>query len=151
MHWSDSIDTNPDWTARLSEAATKGALQAEKGNLAHSDPPAISPADKRSLHIQTKALGVDMESFAVGEAARARGVPFQMMRVVADGATRILPVSALDAMNPDGSVSTVRTLATLALRPWELGDLVRLGLQTAAARRTLRDLAFLGAPRLFFM
>ena len=87
----------------------------------------------------------------VGEIARDRGVPFLTLRVVADGAARILPLSALEATNPDGSISTARALTTLALHPWELADMVRLGFQTGAARKTLRNLALLGVPRLFFM
>jgi adenosylhomocysteine nucleosidase len=151
IHWQDTVEADRAWVERLKEALGKPPFRTETGNLAHSDPPAVSPADKRSLHILTKALGVDMESFGVGEIARDRGVPFLTLRVVADGATRILPTAALEAANPDGSVSAARALGTLALRPWETLDMVRLGLQTGAARKTLRNLASLGVPRLFFL
>ena len=151
INWNDTVETDPTWMARMRLGLGQPRFPTETGNLAHSDPPAVSPADKRALHVKTKALGVDMESFGVGEIARDRGVPFLTLRVVADGATRILPTAALDATNADGSVSTARALTTLALRPWELPDMVRLGLQTGAARRTLRNLALLGVPRLFFM
>jgi adenosylhomocysteine nucleosidase len=150
VHWSDTIDADPGWMARLREGLG-AAVRTERGNIAHSDPPAATPSDKRMLHIQTRALGVDMESFAVGEAAKARGTPFLALRAVADGAKLMLPVSALEAMNPDGTVDTRRALTALGLHPWEVGDLIRLGLQTARARRTLRDLARLGLPRLFFV
>jgi len=151
INWSDTIETDKAWVARMKLALGQPPFRTETGDLAHSDPPAVSPADKRSLHIRTKALGVDMESFGVGEIARDRGVPFLTLRAVADGATRMLPSSALEATNADGSVSTARALTTLALHPWELADMVRLGFQTSAARKTLRNLALLGVPRLFFM
>ncbi len=150
-HWQDTVETDPDWLGRLSAGLDKTPFPTERGTLAHSDPPAVSPGDKRSLHIQTKAMGVDMESFGVGEIARDRGVPFLTLRVVADGAARILPTAALDAANPDGTVSTRRALGTLAMRPWETMDLVRLGLQTGAARKTLRHLAMLATPHLYFL
>ena len=150
INWSDTVETDKAWMARMTQALGQSAFPTQTGNLAHSDPP-VSPGDKRSLHIQTKALGVDMESFGVGEIARDRGAPFLTLRVVADGATRMLPSSALEATNADGSVSTARALTALALHPWELADMVRLGLQTGAARRTLRNLALLGTPRHFFL
>ncbi|MEN3976716.1 hypothetical protein [Emcibacter sp. SYSU 3D8] len=151
VNWHLTIDTDQAWAARMTEGLGKTRFATEAGRLAHSDPPAVTPADKRALHIMTKALGVDMESYGVGEIARDRGVPFLTLRVVADGATRILPSSALAAANPDGTVDTVRALTELALHPWEFADMVRLGLQTSAARKTLRNLALLGAPRLFFV
>ncbi|MGE0666857.1 MAG: hypothetical protein AB7O49_09910 [Sphingomonadales bacterium] len=151
VNWHEVVETDKAWVGRLREALGKPPFPIQIGDLAHSDPPAVSPADKRSLHIQTRALGVDMESFGVGEIARERGVPFLTLRVVADGATRILPTAALEAANPDGSVNAGRALATLAMRPWETFDMVWLGIQTGAARRTLRSLAVLGVPRGFFL
>lgn len=151
INWGEAIEADKAWMARLRLAIGTPRFPMEVGNLAHSDPPAATPADKRSLHIQTQALGVDMESFAVAETARAKGVPFITLRVVADESRSLLPMAALAATNPDGSVSTGRTLATLASHPWEMVDLIRLGMQTAKARKTLRDLALLGVPRLFFM
>lgn len=151
IQWHDTVEADAAWVARLKHALGTAQFPTETGNLAHSDPPAVSPNDKRSLHIQTKALGVDMESFGVGEIARERGVPFLPLRVIADGATRILPMAALAAANQDGSISTARALATLAGRPWEIADMVQLGLQTGAARKTLRSLAVLGMPSRFFL
>lgn len=151
INWNGSVNTDTAWVARMRLALGQPSFPTVLGDLAHSDPPAVSPADKRALHRQTKALGVDMESFGVGEIARDRGVPFLTLRAVADGATSMLPLSALEATNADGSVSTGRALSTLALRPWELGDMVKLGLQTGAARKTLRNLALLGTSRHFFL
>lgn len=151
IHWEDAVEIDPEWLKRLTEGLGKLPFPIAVGNLAHSDPPAVSPGDKRSLHIQTRAAGVDMESFGVGEIARERGVPFLTLRAIADGATRILPMAALEAANPDGSVSTARAMTTLAMRPWETLDLVRLGLQTGAARKTLRTLAMRGTSRLFYL
>ncbi|MBI1180191.1 MAG: purine and other phosphorylase-like protein, family 1 [Alphaproteobacteria bacterium] len=150
-HWGETIDVDRGWMARLRLGLGQQKFPVEAGNLAHSDPPAATPSDKRSLHIQSQAFGVDMESFAVAEAAQARSVPFLTLRVIADTSNLMLPLAALQAMNPDGTVSRSRALATLAIRPWEVGDLVKLARQTAKATQTLRHLAALGVPRLFFL
>lgn len=151
IHWSDAINVDAAWMGRLREGIAGQKFPSRHGNLAHSDPPAATPSDKRFLHIQTRALGVDMESFGVAEIARDRGARFLALRTVADAHNRMVPVSAIEAMNNDGTVSAVRALTVLSLHPWEIGDMIRLGLNTAAAKRTLSDLARLGVPRLFFM
>jgi adenosylhomocysteine nucleosidase len=151
LHWSDSVEADRAWMARLRLALGQQKFPTEVGNLAHSDPPAATPSDKRAVHIQTQALGVDMESFGIGEVARSRGTPFLTLRVIADDSKLMLPVSALEAMNQDGTVSTARALASLGMHPWEVGPLIKLARQTGKARQTLRHLAALGVPRLFFL
>ncbi len=151
INWDEAIDADRAWMAKLQLGIGGQTLRKETGNIAHSDPPAATPADKRTLHIHTKALGVDMESFAIAKAAQARKVPFITLRVVADGAGRMLPVSALAALDEVGNVSAKKALASLALHPWEIGEMARLAYQNAAATKTLRNLALLGVPRLFFV
>ncbi len=148
---NDRVETDDAWMANVRRAIGEVKLRKEVGNLAHSDPPTATPADKRALHIETKALGVDMESFAIGRAAQQRNIPFIALRAVADEAGRLLPLSAIEALDELGNVSARRALISLALHPWETGEMIRLAYQTGQARKTLRDLARLGVPRLFFM
>lgn len=62
-------------------------------------------ADKRALFGRTKALAVDLESGLVARAATAAGIPFVVLRSVADPAHRNLPRAAALGLNDDGKVA----------------------------------------------
>ncbi len=65
--------------------------------------PACSVAAKATLRAASGALAIDMESAAVAEAAAEAGVPFLVLRVIADPADRAIPPVALHGVAPDGS------------------------------------------------
>ncbi len=62
-------------------------------------------ADKRALFGRTKALAVDLESGLVARAATAAGIPFVVLRSVADPAHRNLPRAAVLGLNDEGRVA----------------------------------------------
>ena len=53
-------------------------------------------ADKARAWIDTGALAVDLESAVVARAAAAAGIPFLVLRAIADPATRHLPPARLN-------------------------------------------------------
>ena len=89
---------------------------------------------------RTGALAVDLESAIVGRIAAAVGIPFIVLRAVADPATRELPPAALIPLAANGMPDLARVLAEIAARPWQIGGLIGL------ARETRRGLDALVAP-----
>jgi adenosylhomocysteine nucleosidase len=89
---------------------------------------------------QTGALAVDLESAIVARVAAAVGIPFLVLRAVADPADRELPSAALIPLSANGMPDLMRVLADIAARPWQIGGLVGL------ARETRRGLDALVAP-----
>ena len=105
-----------------------------------------TPDEKLNLFTQTTALACDMESHAVAEAARDAGVPFLVLRIVSDPSNRYVPQAALSGLTEAGGVSLGRVLRGVAIRPWELLELLSLALDTRIAFGALRRVARRGAP-----
>lgn len=111
------------------------------GMILASETAIRSATEKNRLHQDTGAIAVDMESGGVARAAEAAGVPFLVVRVVADPASRRLPPSALAGLGPDGRQRPFAVLAALTRRPWDIAELVRLGRDSGAALSRLRGVA----------
>jgi adenosylhomocysteine nucleosidase len=101
-------------------------------------------ADKALLFRQTGARAVDMESLAIAEVARSRGLPFIVIRVIVDGASDTLPRAVTAAADSEGHLQIGRLLGALARQPGELPALIRLGQRYRAANRTLAAVARVG-------
>ncbi len=128
-----TIAADPAWTARL--AAT--FLGSAVAPLAGSDRAVADPAARAALFAATDALVVDMESHVVARHARRMGVPFALLRVVADTAEDTLPRAALAGLDAQGRVAPFAVLRALARRPWELPALVTVARRSRAALRVL--------------
>ena len=61
-------------------------------------------ADKRALFEATGAQAVDMESHEVAAVAAAAGLPFLVIRALADPYDQVIPQVAREALRPDGRV-----------------------------------------------
>lgn len=118
------------------------------GVILASETAVRSAMEKNRLHVETGAVAVDMESGGVARAAETAGVPFLIVRVIADPATRRLPPSALAGLGQDGRRRPFAVVAALARRPWDIAELVRLGRDSSAALQRLRGVASRG-PSLF--
>ena len=119
-------------------ASLRDRLDGKAGWMLGTDRVIASAAEKRALFARTEAVAVDMESHGV---ALVAPTPFIILRVVADAAGRTIPRSAIAGFGADGRVRTGALLASLARRPWELADLLRLGLASHKATRTARQAA----------
>ncbi len=112
---------------------------ATQGVIAYAELPIDTALAKRSLFRTCGALAVDMESWAVARAAAESGVPFAILRVIADPAGRSLPSAALVGLDEFGNVHPGRVMAALLAHPTQLPGLIRVGLDTQAALGALRS------------
>ncbi len=127
------FDTHLEWASRLLQSIP-GAMHAD---MAGSLQLISSPADKIALGQATGALAVDMESIVVARVAAEHGVPFAVVRVVADACHRELPPAARVDLLPDGTPDLRAVLASVIRRPHQIAGLMRVALDTRAARSTL--------------
>ena len=87
------------------------------------------------LRLMTDALIVDMESAVAAAFAASRGLPFAVLRAVADTAEEELPRAAAVGLSRSGRPAPGRVAMALLRRPGELGALV----QVAKRSRTALD------------
>ena len=122
--------TDPEWRAKLHGRLGSAAIT---GSIAGVDRPVGTCAAKQDLHRRTGAAVADMESHVAARIAHEHALPFAAVRVVADPAHRALPEAALNGMKADGSPDIPAVLRSLAAKPRQLPDLLRVALDTRAA------------------
>jgi hopanoid-associated phosphorylase len=115
-------------------------VPARRGVVAAAEAVVTDAAAKAALFASTGALCVDLESGGVARAAEAAGLPFAVLRAVADPASRALPPAACIGLDEQGRVRLGAVLASLARSPGQLAGLVRVGLDTRAALAALAAL-----------
>jgi hopanoid-associated phosphorylase len=133
------------WCDGLAAAASGAGMALRLGAIRAVDRPATTSAEKSALYKSCAALAIDMESGAVARAARDAGLPFAVLRVVIDPADRDLPEAAILALAADGRIGWGPLLRSLGRDPSQIGALLALARDAAAARRKLgRAAALLG-------
>ena len=145
------------WSGRLAQRLTVPSLgqrpgggKAEPGwgatrlrsalhRLAGVDRVLSNPCDKRALGAATGATAVDMESHVVAELAARHGLPFAVLRVIADPVGGAIPAAAVSAMRSDGAaLATLACLRSLVRHPGQVPALLRVALDTSRALLQLR-------------
>ena len=134
---SGTVRRSTRWSA---DPAWQDALAAKlptavRGAIAGSDVILSDPAYKSTLHEQTGAVAVDMESHICARIAAAHAIPFAALRVVSDAAAHELPPAVSRALAANGNVRIGAVLLSVAVQPRQVPEL----LQTA--RNTRRALA----------
>jgi hopanoid-associated phosphorylase len=142
------LPTDREWCGRLAAGLSALPSHVHRGTLAGSDRLLATIAAKRELHAATGALAVDMESHGIAETATRAGLPFVVIRAVADPFDQILPRAASTAIGSDGEVRLRAVARALLERPGELGALLRLARQSGRALAALRSVALLVGPAL---
>jgi hypothetical protein len=113
--------------------------------IAGAEAPVADEIGKAALFAATGAVAVDMESVVVARAAQRHGLPFSILRVVADPSHRSLPSAALVAMRADGEVDLSAVLTALGRDIRQLPMLARLAVDARTAFSALaRARAILG-------
>lgn len=141
-----SVTPDAALTEALKRRLVDGGERPVLGRIAAAEAPVLTRQGKSALHDATGAAAVDMESLAAGLFARARGVPFAILRAVCDPAHRDLPPLALAAVDPAGGVKVGAVIAGLIRSPSHLRGVIAAAVDSAAAIRALRRCSRLGDP-----
>ncbi len=98
---------------------------------------AASVTEKAALYRTTNAVALDLESGAVAAVAAKHGLPFAVLRTIADPAGRDLPEAALLALDAQGRIALRPILRSLFRRPSQILQLIELARDAATARKAL--------------
>jgi adenosylhomocysteine nucleosidase len=101
------------------------------------DAAVTEPDDKLRLFRQTGAAAVDMESHIAASIADSHGLPFAVLRVVADPARQRIPQAALCGMRADGSLDALAVLRELWRQPRDLTSMPSVARNAWLARSAL--------------
>jgi hopanoid-associated phosphorylase len=113
-------------------------LSVHRGATVGRDLIQAKSSEKVTLHKQTGALAVDMESHIAAEYAHEHGLPFAAIRAVSDPCTRNLPPIAMDALTPDGKVAVGKVIMGILRDTGQLPALVAAGMDSERAFASLR-------------
>ena len=130
----ERLATSAGWSQAILRSHP-GAIHAP---IAGSDTIIALPAAKAALGLGTDAVAVDMESHIAARVAAEHGVPFVVIRAVADPVHRALPEAARGVVSADGHTDVKAVMRSLAREPRQLVGLMRLGLDARRAQSALR-------------
>lgn len=116
------VDNNIAWVDRLVCGVNK---------------PLTTPAEKEALHLLNNADVVDMESHIAGEIAEKAGMPWLVIRAIADHSSNTIPRVATNSVMENGAISAKNLLIGSLGRPSEIPALISL------ARNSLNGLSVL--------
>ncbi len=137
-------ETDPAWTQRIMARLPGAKLAAVYG----SDDMVLHALDKAKLRAKGGAALADMESHVAARLAKAKGLPFALVRVVSDTAGMSLPSAVLAGMKPDGGMNLIGVLAALAANPGQLQALMRVGRDAETAFKALKTVRAALGPEL---
>ena len=129
-----SIDS--PWLKHVTEQLS--ALNPITGRLAESHTIVADSIDKKTIHQQSGAIALDMESIAVAKTALLNNCPTLVIRCIADPVSMSLPKAVSYALNNEGDVVLPKLLWFLLTHPSELPGLIKLGLHFNAAKNKLK-------------
>ena len=131
------VRTDETVTSSLAQRLSSAGARVVVERVASADAPVLTAAAKADLRRATQAAAVDMESLIAGQYALERGVPFAILRAVADPAERNLPPLVMKAVKSDGGLDARAVIGALIRSPWQVGGLRALAADTSAAFRAL--------------
>jgi adenosylhomocysteine nucleosidase len=146
IHERTCYTADPAWTASIKAAIGATYL----ATIAGVDRPLTSAYEKQALNAASGAVAADMESHIVARLATRHGLPFAVLRVIADPAERDIPPAALAGMRSDGGIDGLAVLASLLKHPGQLLALLRLAADTRRAMAALLRCHDLLGPGLGF-
>ena len=126
----ESVPCSPEFSAAAIKAASGISMAARAGRFVTVPRVVWRAREKGEVAAATGALGLDMESAAVGAAARERQVPFVVIRAVSDLVDEDLALDFNLFLTPAG---WVRGALTCLARPSCVVGLLRLRAQSLVA------------------
>ncbi|MFZ1415415.1 MAG: purine phosphorylase [Defluviicoccus sp.] len=141
--------TDPAWRERLTARLVHGH-SIVAGGVVGSDRAIGRPEEKAALARTTGALAVDMESHAVAQTAARLGVPFLVIRAIADPVARAVPAWLAGVVDAEGRTRLGAVAAGLLAHLADLPALIALGRASGHALAALRRLALDAGPAFGF-
>ncbi|MCF6204414.1 MAG: phosphorylase [Methylococcaceae bacterium] len=108
------------------------------GLLAESHFIIAKSSEKQTIHTQSGAIALDMESVAIVKVAKKYNFPALVIRSIADPVTMSLPKAVSYALNSQGDIILSKLLWFLLTHPNELPVLIKLGTHFKAAKIKLK-------------
>ena len=140
---------DPDWRAHILLRLAQTALLVQAhGSLLSVTLPLLTQAAKTNAHSLHMAAAADMESAAVAEIAKARGLPFIALRAIVDEASDTVPVALHESIDPWGRPRLFDLVATMCRHPTLLARLPRLYSRMRHATQALHIAADAAGPGL---
>jgi adenosylhomocysteine nucleosidase len=127
------VEADAEWLARAGHALPRARVLP----IAAASTAISTVAAKVALHQSRKAAAIDMESHHVALAARKHGLPFLVLRAIADTAADDLPPAALVGLNKEGRPAIGAVLLSLLKNPCQLPALIRIALRSRVALKAL--------------
>lgn len=137
---SGTYTTDPGWRGRIA-AAVGGRESVDAGPLLCGRTVLLDRRARQDARGRSGASAVDMESAAVGASAREAGVPFLVVRAIADPATHDLPAFLPAVTDAYGRPRLGRLARELLSEPSALAPLLTLQRAFGRALATLRTVA----------
>ncbi len=106
------VACHPDWVKTALDINWKGHESLRSGRFVSVRHVVTHSVDKHKLRACTGAVGVDMESAAIGKIAQDHGLPFLIIRAISDGVNEDLPVDFNLFLRPSGWVSGIMHIMT---------------------------------------
>ncbi len=108
------------------------------GNIATTECAIASTANKLAVHEKTRAIGVDMESALIINAAYEHKLSALSIRIIVDEANMSIPNAILANTDAFGELAIKTLPGSILLHPTLIVDLIRLGLAFNSARHSMR-------------
>jgi len=130
-HWA----VESRYMQRLSDFAQ--SIGAIRGPVFGGTSVLATRAEKKHAWTTTRALAVDLESEIVARTATALGIPFIVLRSIADTAQRDLPPASLVPLSAGGKPDLLGVLGAVLRRPFQVAGMIGLARETWIALSAL--------------
>ena len=134
------VEIDPAWRRRLVDAVA-GEVSVVEGEGIEVASIVETVQDKERLFRMSACVFADMESASIGAVARARRLPFLVVRAVADTAFDVVPRCVLRAVSSEGKTRPGRLIAALARAPGEIRAVMTLARRFRGACSSLEAVA----------
>lgn len=140
--WQISAAVAEAWYAKVARAlAAAGIPVVTRGAILGRSVIVDRAAEKAALFAASSALGLDMESHVVAHEAGVAGLPFLVLRAVADPAGRDLPPAAQAGLDREGRPQLRQVIRSLLAQPGQLPALIAVARDSSRALAALRRAA----------
>ncbi|MFL6416162.1 MAG: hypothetical protein ACJ74Y_10910, partial [Bryobacteraceae bacterium] len=129
---------NPRDGSKYPCTAIEVSCEHQTGVVASQDR-VITDREEKAKLFASGAVAVDMESFAVAEAAKRASVPFFCVKAVSDLADESFRIDFNQMRTPEGRIARGKIVLYVLTHPWTLGELLRLRRRSQDAARALGE------------